>query len=98
MTSHRLDTKKLAEAVDRRRRAGTRQEISYRAIGKAIGRTPSMFTRLNDGYPPDVDALCSLLVWLGPEVQMQDLILAGGRKESPWPAARRRDYDLPAKS
>lgn len=93
MSSHRLDTAKLARDVDRCRRAGAPDEVSYRAIARLIGVHPSMFTRLNDGYRPDADALCSLLMWLNPQARLGDYILPGDRASAPRPAPRRREYD-----
>lgn len=93
MTSHRLDTAKLAAAIDRRRGAGTRQEVSFREISRIIGHAPSTFTRINDGHPPSTDALCSLLMWLGPGVCLRDFILEGDRRQAPRPVSRRRQYD-----
>lgn len=97
MSSHRLDTAKLARDVDRCRRAGAPDEISYREIARLIGVHPSMFTRLNDGYKPEADALCSLLMWLNPAARFSDYTLPGDRASAPRPVPRRREYDgLPA--
>lgn len=95
MTSHRLDTVKLARDVDRCRRAGAPDEVSYREIARLIGVHPSMFTRLNDGYKPEADALCSLLMWVNPDARFSDYTLAGDRGSVPPPAPRRREYERP---
>lgn len=97
MSSHRLDTVALARAVDRARRAGAPDEMSYREVARQIGVGPSMFTRLNDGYPPNADLLCSLLMWLDPQARISDYVLPGDRAGSPRPAPRRRQYDWPPK-
>lgn len=97
MSSYRVDTVRLAEDVDRVRLAGTADEISYREIARQIGVGPSMFTRLNDGYPPGGDALLSLLLWLGEQLGRQllvsDYALLGDRRLAPPPTPRRREYD-----
>jgi hypothetical protein len=95
MSTHRLDTTKLASDVDRARRAGAPDELSYREVARQIGVGSSLFTRLNDGLPPGADSLCSLLVWLGPQVQLSTYILPGDRATAPPPRPRRRDYDTP---
>lgn len=87
MTTHRLDTEKLMRDVDRVRRAGAPDEISYRKIASIIGVHTSMFTRLARGDRPDADALCSLLMWLNPRAPMTYYALAGdrarGRRKAP---------------
>lgn len=93
MSTYRLDTAKLARDVDRCRRQGAPDEISYREIARQIGVGPSMFTRLNDGLLPNADALCSLLMWLNPDARLADYALFGDRASAPRPAPRRREYD-----
>lgn len=90
MTSHRLDTAKLAADVDRARRAGTPDEMSFREVARIVGVSPDVFTRLNDGMRMDVDALCSLLMWLNPQAKLADYVLRGDRRTSPPPIPRRR--------
>ena len=93
MSTYRLNTTKLAADVDQARRAGAPDEISYREVARRIGVGPSLFTRLNDGYPPNSDALCSLLMWLNPKGKIADYILPGDRASAPAPEPRRREYD-----
>jgi hypothetical protein len=93
VSSYRLDTVKLAREVDRARRAGAPDEMSYREVARTIGVGPSMFTRLNDGFRPDADALCSLLMWLNPEARLSDYTLSGPRATVPRPIPRRREYE-----
>lgn len=90
MTTHRLDVARLARDVDRARRAGAPDEISYRAIAKLIGVSPGMFSRLNDGRCPDVDALCSLLAWLNPRASLAEYTLPGDRGSAARAEPRRR--------
>lgn len=93
MSSYRLDTLKLARAVDRARRAGAPDEKSFREIAREIDVHPGMFTRLNDGLRPDTDTLCSLLMWLDPKARLADYSLPGDRSSAPRPQPRRRAYD-----
>jgi hypothetical protein len=94
VTTHRLDTVKLARAIDRARRAGTPDEISFREVARQIGAgSSSVFTRLNDGFRPDADTLCSLLMWLDPGARLADYVLPGDRRAAARPAPRRRAYE-----
>jgi hypothetical protein len=94
VSTYRLDTAKLARDVDRARRAGADDEISYREIARQIGAgSSSTFTRLNDGYRPDADILLSLLMWLNPEARLADYTLLGDRRAAARPAPRRREFD-----
>lgn len=86
MTSHRLHTEKLLRDVDRARRAGSPDEISYRQVAALIGvGSSAMFSRLRDGRTPDADALCSLLMWLNPRATLADYV-----KDGPRPGRRAR--------
>jgi len=90
-----LDTAKLARDVDRARKAGSPDEISYREVARQIGAgSASVFTRLNDGFRPDVDTLCSLLMWLNPRASLADYTLAGDRRTVPRPVSRRRALEV----
>lgn len=94
MTTHRLDTVKLARDIDRARRAGAPDEISFREVARQIGAgSSSVFTRLNDGYRPDADTLCSLLMWLNPHARLADYTLPGDRRDTERPAPRRRQFE-----
>jgi transcriptional regulator with XRE-family HTH domain len=93
MSTHRLNTAKLAYEVDLARGAGTRFELSFREVARRIGVGSSLFTRLNDGFPPNADALCSLLLWLNPNARLADYILPGDRAAAPRPAPRHRECD-----
>lgn len=77
MSTHRLDTHKLMRDVDQARRAGARDEMSYRQVADAIGVRSSMFTRLWRGQCPDANSLCSLLVWLNPTAPLSYYTLPG---------------------
>lgn len=96
MSSHRLNTAKLMRDVDRARRAGAPDEISYREIARIIGAgSSSVFTRINDGQRPDADTLCSLLMWLDPQARLADYTLPGGRSAARRPPPRRRLVTAP---
>lgn len=97
MTAYRLDTVKLATKIDQVRRAGRRDEISFREIARNCGVNPDLFTRLNDGLPMRVDSWISVIMWADPEAKVKDYALPGDRRSSPPPPPRRRDYErLPA--
>lgn len=78
MTTHRLDTAKLLSDVDRARRSGAPDEISYRQVAQQIGTSSSVFTRLRRGDTPDADTLCSLIMWLNPQGMLASYIRTGG--------------------
>ncbi len=94
MSSHRLDTEKLIRDVDRCRRVGAPDEISYRELGRILGVGSSLFTRLKKGQPPNADALCSLMMWLNPQALVSDYILPGDRATAA-AAARRHQFSWP---
>lgn len=79
MTTHRLDTDRLMRDVDRVRKAGAPDEVSYRKIADMIGVRSSVFTRLARGDRPDADSLCSLLMWLNPQAPMAQYAVLGDR-------------------
>jgi len=78
VSTHRLDTGKLMRDIDKVRRAGAPDEVSYRQIADTIGVRSSMFTRLARGDRPDADSLCSLLMWLNPRASLSEYTVAGG--------------------
>ncbi len=72
MSTHRLDTGKLLRDLDRARRAGAPDELSYRQIAAVIGVRSSAFTRLRRGETLTADTLCSLLMWLNPQAPLAE--------------------------
>jgi hypothetical protein len=98
VSTHRLDTSKLMRDVDRARRAGAPDEISYRQVADLIGVRSSVFTRLGRGDSPTADSLCSLLMWLNPRASLAEYTLAGDRKTARRPAPRRDSVIAPAVS
>lgn len=58
-----LDTEKLYQAIDRKRRA---LRISQREVLRQMGEHgPSALTRLGQGRHPSADLLIRMLTWLG---------------------------------
>ncbi len=98
MSTHRLDTDKLMRDVDRARRAGSLDEMSYRQVADLIGVRSSVFTRLSRGDSIVGDTLCSLLMWLNPRASLAEYTLAGDRKAARRPAPRRDPTIAPAVS
>jgi transcriptional regulator with XRE-family HTH domain len=60
-----LDAAALGAAVETIAR---HRRISMREVSRETGLSPSTLTRLSQGQKPDVDALITLLVWLGEDV------------------------------
>lgn len=59
-----VDVDALYGALDRKRREAT---LSWRALAGKLEITPSTFTRMAQGFKPDVDTFATLLRWLGME-------------------------------
>jgi hypothetical protein len=98
MSTFHLDTARLARDVDRARRAGAPDEMSYRQVAQAAGVHPSTFTRLNDGKCPDVDGLLSLLMWLNPRASIAQYARPGDRKDARPTLSPRRQLPAPIAS
>lgn len=73
VTSHRISGPALWAALDTKRRA---EGLSWRGVARVTGcTTGSLFTRLKrDDIGLHSHALVSLLVWLGRDWQIRDLI------------------------
>lgn len=63
MSRKQLDVATLHSALDFVR---SHRRMSWKAIAAETGLSASTFTRLGQGHAPDVDALCTLIDWLGP--------------------------------
>ena len=64
MTRHQfqqLDVGALYGALDVVR---AHSDLTWRDLAKATGVSPSTFSRMAAGSRPDVDALCTLIMWL----------------------------------
>lgn len=57
-----FDAEGLALALDKKR---TEKGMSWRAVGREAGVSPSTLSRLAADEHPDVRGLVSLLAWLG---------------------------------
>lgn len=62
MPKNQIDVAKLYGALD-----GARAErgLSWRALAKELGVSPSMLARIGNGYKPDADGFITLTRWLG---------------------------------
>lgn len=62
MAKTKIDTAALAASLD-----GVRSErgLSWRQLATQIGVTPSLLSRLRNGYKPDAEGFMTLTSWLG---------------------------------
>lgn len=61
MAKLKIDTRSLHDALDHVR---TDREISWRQLSKEIGVSPSLLSRLRNGYNPDAEGFMTLVQWL----------------------------------
>lgn len=61
MSTHRLDVSLLHAALDICR---SHSDLTWKQVAERTGVSASTFSRMGDGHRPDVDALCSLIVWM----------------------------------
>lgn len=61
MAKLKIDTRSLQDALDQVR---TEREISWRQLSKEIGVSPSLLSRLRNGYNPDAEGFMTLVQWL----------------------------------
>lgn len=62
MPKTRIDTAALQGALDQARLA---KSLSWRQLAAESGVTPSLLSRLRNGYKPDADGFMTLVNWLG---------------------------------
>jgi transcriptional regulator with XRE-family HTH domain len=62
---YQLDVISLVEAIDEARQE---QGMSWRALARELGLSPSLFTRMFTGGRPDADSLVTMLMWLGTDL------------------------------
>ena len=75
MALARLDVAALHAALDKERQA---RRLSWRALAKEVGISPSTLSRMANGQRPDVDAFAALTSWLGtpPETYLVSEVLS----------------------
>jgi len=57
-----IDIRALCASLDAARKA---RNLSWRQMAGEIGVTPSLLSRLRNGYKPDADGFMTLVRWLG---------------------------------
>lgn len=62
MAKTKIDAPALLGALDQARIS---KALSWRQLAVAIGVTPSLLSRLRNGYKPDADGFMTLVRWLG---------------------------------
>lgn len=78
MAKTQVDATALREALDEARQA---MGYSWRQLAAEIGVTPSLLSRLRNGYKPDADGFMTLVQWLGMEAE--DFVPKLKRKRTP---------------
>lgn len=62
MAKTKVDARSLQDALDQARIA---KGLSWRQLAADSGVTPSLLSRLRNGYKPDADGFMTLVRWLG---------------------------------
>lgn len=62
MAKTQIDVRALQESLDQVR---IQRELSWRQLAGEIGVTPSLLSRLRNGYKPDAEGFMTLVRWLG---------------------------------
>ena len=62
MAKTRIDAAGLQNALDQARLS---KGLSWRQVAAESGVTPSLLSRLRNGYKPDADGFMTLVTWLG---------------------------------
>lgn len=62
MAKTKVDARALQDALDQARQA---KGLSWRQLAGESGVTPSLLSRLRNGYKPDADGFMTLVRWLG---------------------------------
>lgn len=62
MTSSKINVPALVASLDAHREG---RDLSWRQMAKEIGVSPSLLSRLRNGYRPDADGFATLVTWLG---------------------------------
>lgn len=62
MARTKIDVESLYAALDNDRKS---RQLSWRQLAKEIEVSPSLLSRLGNGYRPDADGFATLVQWLG---------------------------------
>ncbi|MCD4527227.1 helix-turn-helix transcriptional regulator [Nocardioides sp. cx-173] len=62
MAKTKIDERALRDALDQTR---IKRGLSWRQLATEIGVTPSLLSRLRNGYKPDAEGFMTLVTWLG---------------------------------
>ena len=62
MAKTKIDARSLLGSLDQARQS---KEMSWRQLAADAGVTPSLLSRLRNGYKPDADGFMTLVHWLG---------------------------------
>ena len=62
MAKTRIDARALQSALDQVRKE---MDWSWRQLAQEIGVSPSLLSRLRNGYKPDAEGFMTLVSWLG---------------------------------
>jgi transcriptional regulator with XRE-family HTH domain len=62
MAATKVNVKALYGALNAKREA---KAMSWRSVAKDIGVSPSLLSRIGNGYRPDADGFATLVTWLG---------------------------------
>ena len=62
MATTKINVDALYGALNAKREA---KGLSWRAVAKDIGVSPSLLSRIGNGYRPDADGFVTLVTWLG---------------------------------
>lgn len=80
MTKTKIDAPSLLGSLDQARLS---KDFSWRQLAAEAGVTPSLLSRLRNGYKPDADGFMTLVRWLG--MPAERFLVAGGAGETSEP-------------
>lgn len=80
MAKTKINVFALRDALDRER---SERGLSWRQLAGEIGVTPSLLSRLRNGYKPDAEGFMTLVRWLGIPAES---FLQDGDGDAPQPA------------
>lgn len=61
MAKTKIDARSLLESLDQAKQS---RSLSWRQLAAEAGVTPSLLSRLRNGYKPDADGFMTLVTWL----------------------------------